>query len=231
MGSTASTGRHSETVCSPAREVARDSLLRSARDDAANPMLLGVTSRPRHADPGAPDAVALASRLLQGLDTRLTHSAAVAAQVSRVTHLVEPEWRSPLNDAAWLHDVGYSPEVVLTGFHPLDGARWLRDHHWPAETCRLVAWHTEAFEEALLYRLDEELAAEFDQPFRLAAAALAWADLTSSPSGERWDAERRLAEILSRYPPGTLVHEATRRSLPALRAAVEEIEGLLSQRR
>lgn len=185
----------------------------------------------RDAEPEASGAGALATRLLQGLETRLEHSAVVAAQISRVTHLVEPEWRSPLSDAAWLHDVGYSREVVRTGFHPLDGARWLRDHHWPAETCRLVAWYTEAFEEALLYGLDEELVAEFDRPFPLAGAALAWADLTSSPTGECWDAERRLAEILTRYPPGSLVREAARRSLPAFRASVDEIEGLLSNRR
>ena len=28
--------------------------------------------------------------------------------------------------AAWLHDIGYAPELVVTGFHPLDGARYLR---------------------------------------------------------------------------------------------------------
>ena len=28
--------------------------------------------------------------------------------------------------AAWLHDIGYAPELVETGFHPLDGARYLR---------------------------------------------------------------------------------------------------------
>ncbi len=41
-------------------------------------------------------------------------------------------WRHPLalSDealvaAAWLHDIGYAPEVTDTGFHPLDGARYL----------------------------------------------------------------------------------------------------------
>ena len=29
--------------------------------------------------------------------------------------------------AAWLHDIGYAPAVDDTGFHPLDGARYLRD--------------------------------------------------------------------------------------------------------
>ena len=84
------------------------------------------------------------------------------------------------------------------------------DHGGATETCRLVARHTESFAEARLYGLDEDLAVEFYPRPRLAAAALAWADLTSTPSGEPWDAERRLAEILDRYPPGSFVHEATR---------------------
>ncbi len=28
--------------------------------------------------------------------------------------------------AAYLHDIGYAPELAITGFHPLDGARHLR---------------------------------------------------------------------------------------------------------
>jgi len=192
-------------------------------------ILVAATNRAaRNQEPEESAAATLAVRLLHGLERRLDHSAAVAAQIDRVTGLVESEWRRPVKDAAWLHDVGYSPDLALTGFHPLDGARWLRDHRWSTETCRLVAWHTEPLEEARLYGLDNELAAEFERPPRRAGAALAWADLTSSPSGERWDPQRRLADILDRYPPGSRVNEATRASLPALWAAVREIEDLLS---
>lgn len=151
----------------------------------------------------------------------------MAAQIDLVVDLVEPEWRNAAKDAAWLHDVGYSKQLALTGFHPLDGARWLRDHDWPPETCRLVAWHTEPLEEARRYGLDTELIAEFGRPAHRAAAAIAWADLTTSPNGERWDADKRLADILCRYPPGSIVHEATRASLPALRRAMRTIEDLL----
>ena len=64
--------------------------------------------------------------------------------------------------AAWLHDIGYSPDLVGTGFHPLDGARYLRDA-WRASPllCRLVANHTGALIEAEERGLAEELAAEF----------------------------------------------------------------------
>jgi HD domain len=191
----------------------------------------GRTNGPGGTPSATQGAAALATLLLQGVGSRLDHSACVALQIRRAAGILEPEWRSALEAAAWLHDIGYKPELALTAFHPLDGARWLRDHSWPTETCRLVAWHTESVEEARLYGLDRELAAEFDRPPRLASAALAWADLTSSPAGERWEVEHRLADILQRYPPGSIVHEATCASLPALRAAVREIEELLGGQR
>ncbi len=64
--------------------------------------------------------------------------------------------------AAWLHDIGYSPELVETGFHPLDGARYLRDVHGADPVlCRLVANHSCAVIEAEERGLDRELSEEF----------------------------------------------------------------------
>ena len=170
------------------------------------------------------DAAVLAESLLRNVGTRLAHTAAVVEQIQRALPLLEPAWRSAARGAAWLHDVGHSPAVLTTGFHPLDGARWLRESGWPVGTCRLVAWHTEPLQEGRLRGLERELTSEFDRPPEPVAAALAWADLTSSPEGERWSAERRLADILERYPTGSIVHRATCASLPALRAAVQDVE-------
>lgn len=173
-------------------------------------------------------AAAVADRLLRDVGTRLAHSAGVAAQVQRVGGLLDGSWRLAVIEAAWLHDAGYNERLALTGFHPLDGARWLRDHCWPGKTCRLVAWHSAAATEGALRGLDHELAGEFEPPPWLAGAALTWADLTSSPSGERWAVGRRLADILRRHPTDSVAHRATVAALPALWGAAREIEALLA---
>ena len=33
--------------------------------------------------------------------------------------------------AAWLHDIGYGSLLRDTGFHPIDGAQYLRRKGWP----------------------------------------------------------------------------------------------------
>ncbi|MEU4223899.1 hypothetical protein AB0F17_06375 [Nonomuraea sp. NPDC026600] len=45
--------------------------------------------------------------------------------------------------AVSLHDLGYAPDLVETGFHPLDGASYLRDAVKADDTLyRLVAHHS-----------------------------------------------------------------------------------------
>lgn len=177
------------------------------------------------------EASAVATEVLAGVGTRLAHSRAVAGQASVVSPVLDAPWSSALLDAAWLHDVGYSPSVTATGFHPLDGARWLRAHDWRTEVCRLVAWHTRAGTEATLRHLGAELAAEFPAPPDVAQAALAWADLTSSPVGACCLATDRVADILSRYPPESAVHRATSANLPDLLMDVLLIETKLDAAR
>lgn len=172
-------------------------------------------------------ASALADRLLRDVGTRTAHSARVADQVDRARHLLNGAWRSALVDAAWLHDVGYSDLVASTGFHSLDGARWLRNRGWPDETCRLVAWHTAASTESTLRGLHHQLKTEFAPPPPIAGAALTWGDLTASPCGERWTVSRRISDILRRHPPDSVVHRAIVAALPDLSDATRQIESRL----
>jgi hypothetical protein len=174
-------------------------------------------------------AEVLARSLLHEVGTRLAHTEGVADQARRAKQILSEPWRSALVPAAWLHDVGYCCDLAVVHFHPLDGARYLREQGWRLEVCRLVAWHTTAEEEARIRGLDTLLETEFARPPRLATDALAWADLTSSPAGEHWSPQERIAEILDRYPPGSIVHRAVIASLPALWAAVTIVEECLAR--
>jgi hypothetical protein len=174
-------------------------------------------------------AGAVAESLLSGVGTRLAHSACVARQAARVQHLLPPPWRSALVAAAWMHDVGYNEILAEAGFHPLDGARWLRDQGWSFEICCLVAWHTRAGIEAQLRGLRGRLEAAFPPPPDVVQAALAWADLTSSPTGECCTMDDRLADIMRRYPAGSSVREATAGNREVLRAWVLGVEATLSR--
>jgi hypothetical protein len=178
---------------------------------------------------GRVDAAPLAGRLLRGAGCRFAHTARVVRRLERIGHLLESPWCSAITDAAWLHDAGYSPWLATTGLHSLDGARWLRDRGSPIETCRLVAWHTAPWMEAQPRCVDADLAAEFEPPPTLVAAALTWPDLTFFPAGGRWTVERRLADILRRTAAGSPVHRATVAFRPGLRKASGEIEPLLAQ--
>ena len=128
--------------------------------------------------------------------------------------------RGTLVAAAWLHDVGYAPAVEDTGFHPLDGARYLRRLGLDEEVVRLVAHHSFAMLEAGERGLDGELAAEFPPGDPVLTDALCFVDMTTSPDGELVEPDDRLAEIQARYGPGDVVTRFIDRARPDILAAV-----------
>ena len=150
----------------------------------------------------------LATSLLFETETRLDHSKCVVDQTRLGVNLLVEPWKSVIIPAAWLHDIGYNKTVGITKFHPLDGARYLQAKGWSMEICRLVAWHTNAEVEAQLRDLDDLLTNEFEMPPSEPWVLLAWADLTSSPKGEKCSPQERLDEILERYRPESVVHRA-----------------------
>jgi hypothetical protein len=109
--------------------------------------------------------------------------------------------------AAWLHDIGYAPELVETGFHPLDGARYLRRSGIDGQVVSLVAYHSCAQIEADVRGLGAELASEFSPADSLMTDALLYCDMTTGPDGDFVRPAERLVEIRGRYGPD---HEVTR---------------------
>lgn len=127
--------------------------------------------------------------------------------------------------SAWLHDIGYSPALAITGLHPLDGARYLREVMFADERlCSLVAHHSGALVEAEERGLRDDLNDEFDLPPEDLLDALTYSDMTTGPDGTRVTVEHRLSEILDRYGPDDLVHRAITRSSPALVGSVRAVE-------
>jgi phosphoglycolate phosphatase len=152
-------------------------------------------------------------------ERRWLHVQAVAAKAERIAAALGPE-SSLLVPAAWLHDIGYSPALAHTGFHPLDAADYLRAAGTDGPLAALVAHHTGATYEAAERGLSRELA-HYPDDVDAVRDALWACDLTTGPDGEPITFAQRLAEITSRYGPGHLVTRAITAAGPDLEAAVE----------
>jgi predicted hydrolase (HD superfamily) len=126
-----------------------------------------------------------------------------------------------------LHDIGYAPEIVDTGFHPLDGARFLRRSGVDEEVVQLVAHHSCARIEADERGLEDELVAEFPHEVTGLADALCFCDMTIGPDGEVLDVADRLAEIRSRYVPDHVVTRVVDRAEDEILAAAERTSAQL----
>jgi putative nucleotidyltransferase with HDIG domain len=154
---------------------------------------------------------------------RWAHTRGVAAQAARLAPVLGED-ADVVVAAAWLHDIGYAPDLVVTGFHPLDGARYLRDvEHADDMVCRLVAHHTCAVIEAEERGLAAELSREFAPARDDLTDALIFCDMTTGPDGDRVTPDRRLADIEARYGPGHQVTNAIQRATPELLAAVGRV--------
>ncbi|WP_416484467.1 HD domain-containing protein [Streptomyces sp. CL12] len=169
------------------------------------------------------------TELSAALPRRWAHTQGVAQRATGLRRLVG-ENDSLLIAAATLHDVGYAPRLAVTGFHPLDGARFLRDEHGADERlARLVANHSFALLEAEERGLRGELASEFpllEEP--LLVDALVYCDMTTTPDGGLTSAQERIAEIVGRYGADSVVGRFIRRAAPKIHSSVQRIEAALT---
>jgi len=143
-------------------------------------------------------ASTLAGHLLGTLPDRWLHTQAVARRAEQLAATVGSSDQEALLAAAWLHDIGYGPLARVTGFHPLDGARYLGARGWPERVVGLVAYHSGAEFLAGPHGLTEQLA-QFPHERSAVADALTYADQTTGPRGELMTIDDRRAEALARH--------------------------------
>jgi putative nucleotidyltransferase with HDIG domain len=141
--------------------------------------------------------------LVEVLPRRWEHVQGVAGKAERVSASLALSGEV-LISAAWLHDIGYTPAVLGTGFHPLDGARYLAGLGVPERVVNLVARHSNAILEAELRGIGA-LVAVFPDECGALRDALWYCDLTTSSDGQPVSAPDRIAEIKDRYGPGRIV--------------------------
>jgi HD domain len=165
---------------------------------------------------------------LAPLGDRWPHTQVVAARARGIATAVEPDDRDVLVAAAYLHDIGYAPEFEVHGFHPIDGALWLRQHGMD-RLAGLVAHHSAARFEAEAHGLTGVLAAFADERSAV-SDALAYCDLKTGPRGELVTVAERLGEIERRYGPDSLVARALNDASDTLFAMAARTERRLARR-
>lgn len=123
----------------------------------------------------------VAREKLEALSRRWAHVQGAARQARAIRTLAGPD-AELLEAAAILHDVGYAPDLVRVGFHPLDGAVYLTEIGAPPRLVHLVAHHSYAWLEAQQRGLHEEMG-KFTDERSLIRDALWYCDQTTSPDG------------------------------------------------
>jgi putative nucleotidyltransferase with HDIG domain len=171
------------------------------------------------------DAARVVARDLLGeLPTRWRHTKGVAERAEELSATVSAPDRDLLIAAAWLHDIGYSPALHETGFHALDGALYLERHGWSRRVCALVAHHSGAWFVARALGLPAALG-RFTRELSAVSDALAYADQTVGPTGQRLPIRQRMAEAVGRHGSGSAqaqVHVPRRAHLLAVANRVEQ---------
>lgn len=170
----------------------------------------------------------LAYQVLKPLPGRWSHTRTVAAQARAVAQAVEPQDRDLLQAAAWLHDIGYAPAAVDTGFHPLDGARLAARLDWPPRLTALIAHHSGALFVARTSGWAEELAA-YPNEASAVTDALIYADQTTGPTGWVLPAAVRIAGSLAHHGSDSPQQHAAAQRTPHLLAAISRVHVRLLQ--
>lgn len=179
--------------------------------------------------PGVRAAQALSRRMLAANPERLRHTSAVAARAVSLAEAVDEVDVNLLVAAAWVHDIGYSQTLRQTGFHPLDGARFLASLDWDPRLCGLVAHHSGSRFVAAAGGLGPALG-EFVYVQDAVSDALTIADQTVGPNGRRLTLDERMRDMLERHGPQSAHARAHAQREAYFRATLHRVTARLEDR-
>lgn len=163
-----------------------------------------------------------AERRVGPLGDRWSHTLGVVHRAEALASALCPVDQPVLVAAAYIHDVGYAPELVSTGFHPLDGALWLRSEG-QERLARLTAHHSGARFQAVELGLAGDVDT-FDEERSAVADLLTYCDLTTDRDGRQVSFSARLAGIESRYAHDSVVSRGMRAAATPLAAVMNRAE-------
>lgn len=175
----------------------------------------------------AGDARDLAHELLRDLPGRWVHTAGVARRAAQVARTIGDDDAELLVAAAWLHDIGYADSLRDTGFHPLDGGRYLLAGGWSHRLGALVAHHSGACFVAEVRGLRLSMA-EFPREITPLSDALTYADQTIGPDGRSMKVADRIADMLDRHGADSPNAKAHAKRGPFLLGVAERVEARLA---
>ncbi len=157
---------------------------------------------------------------------RLQRVAALAGNLAE-TIITNPTDGETLVKAAWLHDIGRSPQLAKTGLYSLDGAVFLEENG-EHKLALLVANHSFSKEEAALRGLSEEME-QFHYSRDLLSECLTYCDLSIDQRGKRLVLTDRVTDVLEQFGPNSVIAAALSQSLPEIQDIFTTVETLVRQ--
>lgn len=143
------------------------------------------------------------------------------------------DWKPLLIQACYLHDIGYSPKLNQYDYHPLDGAIFAAEQHFPKPVISAILFHSCAYE-ALFEEKNPNVQSIYqkhlpllDKQDHLFIDLVTYCDLHTSPTGETITFQKRLEDIFQRYGMEHPISQVMIKNQKKLNNTIERVRQLI----